>query len=75
MYVVNSYDLVKRSIDFVNEHGGWTDPIAMLSKNEYSRSVTFRLYSEDGYPVFNDRGISEIKEIWGRDEINKYVAP
>ena len=49
--------------------------IGMFLKDEYSRSVTFRLYSGDGYPVFNDRGISEIKEIWGRDEIIKYVAP
>lgn len=73
--LLNSYDLVKRSIDFVNGHGGWTDPYRYVSKNEYSRSVTFRLYSGDGYPVFNDRGISEIKEIWGRDEIIKYERP
>ena len=74
-YVENSYDLVKRSIDFVNEHGGWTDPYRFVSKNEGNRSVTFRLYSRDGYPVFNERGTSEITEIWGRDEINKYIRP
>jgi regulatory protein YycH of two-component signal transduction system YycFG len=74
-YLNSSYDLVKRSIDFVNEHGGWTDPYRYISKNEYNRSVTFRLYSMDGYPVFNESGISEITEVWGRDEINKYVRP
>ncbi|MEH7414031.1 two-component system activity regulator YycH [Neobacillus drentensis] len=74
-FVESSYDLVKRSIDFVNEHGGWTDPFRYVSKSEYKRSVTFRLYSTDGYPIFNDSGLSEINEEWGRDEINKYVRP
>jgi regulatory protein YycH of two-component signal transduction system YycFG len=74
-YLYSSFDLVKRSIDFVNEHGGWTDPYRFVSKNEFNRSVTFRLYSIDGYPVFNERGISEITEVWGRDEISKYIRP
>jgi regulatory protein YycH of two-component signal transduction system YycFG len=74
-YVETPYDLVKRSIDFVNEHGGWTDPYRFVSKNEFIHSITFRLYSRDGYPVFNDRGSSEVTEIWGRDQINKYVRP
>ncbi|MBV7505050.1 hypothetical protein KW850_07260 [Bacillus sp. sid0103] len=74
-YINTSYDLVKRSIDFVNEHGGWTDPYRYVYKNEYTHSVTFRLYSRDGYPVFSGNGISEISEVWGRDEINKYIRP
>lgn len=74
-YVENSYDLVKRSIDFVNEHGGWTDEFRYVAKDEYKRSVTFRLYSRDGYPVFNEFGLSEITEEWGRNEINKYIRP
>ncbi|MDR7239103.1 YycH family regulatory protein [Neobacillus drentensis] len=74
-YVNSSYDLVKRSIDFVNEHGGWTDPYRYVYKNEFTHSVTFRLYNMEGYPVFNGNGISEINEVWGRDEINKYIRP
>ncbi|XJZ27301.1 YycH family regulatory protein [Bacillota bacterium Lsc_1132] len=68
-------DLVKRSIDFVNEHGGWTDSYRYVGKDELQHKVTFRLYSDDGYPVFNDSGMSEINETWGRTEINKYVRP
>lgn len=74
-YVENSYDLVKKSIDFVNEHGGWTDPYRYVAKNEFSRSVTFRLYTDDGYPVFNERGLSEIFEVWGRNELSIYTRP
>ncbi|MFL6561054.1 MAG: YycH family regulatory protein [Bacillus sp. (in: firmicutes)] len=74
-FINTSYDLVKRSIDFVNEHGGWTDPYRYVYKNEFTHSVTFRLYSMEGYPVFNGNGISEINEVWGRDEISKYIRP
>lgn len=74
-YVSTSYDLVKRSIDFVNEHGGWTDPYRFVYKNDYNQTVTFRLYSTDGVPVFNELGMSEMTEVWGRDEINKYIRP
>jgi regulatory protein YycH of two-component signal transduction system YycFG len=74
-YMDSSYDLVKRSIDFVNGHGGWTDSYRFVAKSEYQRSVTFRLYSMDGYPIFNEEGLSEINQVWGRDEINKYVRP
>jgi regulatory protein YycH of two-component signal transduction system YycFG len=74
-YYASTYDLVKRSIDFINEHGGWTDPYRYVAKDEYKQSVTFRLYSLDGIPVFNERGLSEIEEVWGRDEISKYERP
>ncbi|NRD77392.1 hypothetical protein HPT25_07750 [Bacillus sp. BRMEA1] len=74
-FIDTPYDLVKRSIDFVNEHGGWTDDFRYVSQNIYRSSVSFRLYSMNGYPVFNDTGLSEIEEMWGQNEINKYVRP
>lgn len=74
-YVDNSYDLLMRSIDFINGHGGWTDPYRYVEKDVKGKSVKFRLYSPDGYPVFNERGMSEIQEVWGRDEITKYARP
>lgn len=74
-YVGNSYDLLNKSIDFVNGHGGWTDSYRYVSMDELNQKVTFRLYSTEGYPVFNERGMSEVTEVWGRDEINKYIRP
>ena len=64
-----------RSIDFINGHGGWTDPYRYVAMDVKRKSVKFRLYSVDGYPVFNESGMSEIQEVWGRDEITKYVRP
>jgi regulatory protein YycH of two-component signal transduction system YycFG len=74
-YIDSPYDLVKRSIDFVNEHGGWTDDFRFVSQNVYKSSVTFRMYSMNGYPIFNETGLAEIDEVWGQNEINKYVRP
>lgn len=74
-YTESSNDLVKRSIDFVNDHGGWTDAYRYVDKDDAHHRVTFRLYSVDGYPVFNEDGISEINEEWGPNDINKYVRP
>jgi regulatory protein YycH of two-component signal transduction system YycFG len=72
-FVENSKNLLKRSIDFVNEHGGWIDSYRYVEKDDSSHHVTFRLFSEEGYPVFNEDGLSEIRETWGKNDINKYV--
>lgn len=72
-YVENPRNLIKRSIDFVNEHGGWTDDYRYAEKDDPSHRVTFRLYSEEGYPVFNEDGLSEITETWGKSDITKYM--
>lgn len=72
-YMESSKSLLKRSIDFVNEHGGWIDSYRYVEKEDNSHHVTFRLFSEEGYPVFNEDGLSEIRETWGKNEINKYV--
>ena len=42
--------------------------------NETNQSVSFRLYN-DGHPVFNQLGMSEIKEIWGDEQIYSYERP
>ena len=72
-FVESSKGLLKRSIDFVNEHGGWTDSYRYVEKDDPSHHVAFRLYSEEGFPVFNLDGLSEINETWGKNDINKYV--
>ena len=70
----NPADLLKRSIDFVNSHGGWTDNYRYFEMNKYEYSTVFRLFMK-GYPVFNGDGMSEIRERWGEQEIYKYDRP
>lgn len=69
-----SKNLLKRSIDFVNEHGGWTNNYRFVYMDEMKHNVIFRLYDDNGFPVFSERrGISEINETWGQSEIKEYV--
>ncbi|MEH7123476.1 two-component system activity regulator YycH [Bacillus sp. JJ1532] len=70
---LTSKSLLKRSIDFVNDHGGWTDNYRFVEMDETSRQVLFRIYDDKGYPIFSEgSGISEIRETWGQSEIYKY---
>ncbi|ANB61355.1 yycH family protein [Anoxybacillus amylolyticus] len=70
----DSAALIQKSIDFVNEHGGWTDMYHFAEWDQEKRKVVFRLYANN-YPVFNDYGMSEIIQIWGTNEVNKYQRP
>ncbi|MBP2242656.1 regulatory protein YycH of two-component signal transduction system YycFG [Cytobacillus eiseniae] len=68
-----SNNLLKRSIDFINEHGGWTGDYRYVDVDESTHDVLFRLYESNGYPIFSEEyGISEISHTWGQNEIIEY---
>lgn len=66
--------ILQKSIDFVNDHGGWTDTYYFDRLDENDKKVTFRLFA-NGYPVFNRYGMAEIVQIWGENEIINYQRP
>lgn len=66
--------IIQKSIDFVNEHGGWTDTYYFAGWNEKNRKVIFRLMTNN-YPVFNEFGMSEVVQEWGDMEIVEYQRP
>ncbi|MFE8702000.1 YycH family regulatory protein [Cytobacillus sp. FJAT-54145] len=66
-------NILQKSIDFVNGHGGWTDPYRYVGMDPLGQSIVFRLYDPNGYPIFSDTGISEVLQVWGENEINKYL--
>ncbi|RLQ93990.1 YycH family regulatory protein [Falsibacillus albus] len=70
----NPNELIRKSIDFVNEHAGWTDTYEYFSMNPEQSKVSYILI-KNGIPVFNEDGMSEIVQYWGKDEINKYIRP
>lgn len=70
---VRSGNLLQRSIDFVNSHGGWTDNYYYVGLDETEQTVLFRLYDTSGYPIFNNNGMSEILQIWGEAGIYQYL--
>ncbi|CAH0128670.1 Two-component system WalR/WalK regulatory protein YycH [Peribacillus simplex] len=71
----SSSDLLQKSIDFINDNAGWEDNnyrFAYMSENE--QRVVFRLFV-NGYPAFNESGMTEIEQIWGKEEIYSYDRP
>ncbi|WP_164525658.1 YycH family regulatory protein [Siminovitchia acidinfaciens] len=67
-------DLLKKSIEFINEHAGWTDNYKYFSIDPSTQKTTFQLFLK-GYPVFNREGMSEIKLYWGKEEVYQYRRP
>lgn len=74
-YLSGSTNLLRQSIDFINQHYGWTDPYRFVYLDEATQRVTFRLYSMDGFPIFNEDGLSEINQFWGKNEITRLTRP
>lgn len=68
-------ELLVNTIDFINEHGGWTDDFRFSYMNPISRYVKFQLYVQ-GLPVYSDSaGTTEIAQIWGDTRIFRYIRP
>ncbi|MEH7386148.1 two-component system activity regulator YycH [Bacillus sp. JJ1521] len=67
-------DLIQTSIDFVNEHVGWTDDYRFFSWNKESQTTVFKLYVKN-IPVFSSRGLTDITQHWENNEIVKYKHP
>ncbi|WP_407406711.1 YycH family regulatory protein [Peribacillus sp.] len=71
----SSSELLEKSIDFINDHAGWEGSnyrFDYMSENE--QRVVFRLFI-DGYPAFNEYGMTEIEQIWGKEDIYSYQRP
>lgn len=67
-------ELLEDTIDFVNEHGGWTDEYRFSKMNFSTRYVSFKLYVR-GIPVLDGNTPTEIEQVWGEEAIYQYKRP
>lgn len=67
-------ELLSDTIDFVNEHGGWTDGFRYMSMNPLSRYVKFQLFLH-GLPVYGETTSTEMTQVWGNHRILSYTRP
>ncbi|MEH7382022.1 two-component system activity regulator YycH [Bacillus sp. JJ1533] len=67
-------DLIQTSIDFVNEHVGWTDDYRFFSWNKETQTTVFKLYVKN-IPVFSSNRLADITQHWENNEIVKYTHP
>lgn len=78
-YKDNTEDLLQRSINFINNHGGFTDNYRYSGMDREEKSVLFRMYNSNGYPIFGQNetmqnaSMSEIRLVWGESDISRYV--
>jgi regulatory protein YycH of two-component signal transduction system YycFG len=66
--------LLQKSMDFVNDHGGWTDDYHFFSSSTVENKIVYRLFMEN-HPVFNENHMAEVTQEWGTNSIRKYERP
>jgi regulatory protein YycH of two-component signal transduction system YycFG len=70
----NPVDLIQNSLNFVNEHNGWTDDYRYFRMNTATRQINYQLYFA-GLPVFSRDTLTEISQYWGVDRVYRYFRP
>lgn len=68
-------ELMSTTIEFVNDHSGWTDDYRYSYMNPVSRYIKFQLH-DNGIPVFSDvPNAAEITEVLGDSRVFRYSRP
>lgn len=66
--------LFQKSMEYVNDHGGWTDDYHFYSLSSVENKIVYRLFMEN-HPVFNENNMAELTQEWGSNSISKYERP
>lgn len=72
VYDLEPEEMILKSIEFINDHSGWTDSFSLMEWSRPNHTVNFQLMV-NGYPVFNQTGATKIYESWRDNEIYEYV--
>ncbi len=67
-------ELIQSSLNFVNEHNGWTDDYRYSRMNPKDQQVDYQLYFQ-GLPVFSNDTATEITQYWGINRVYRYIRP
>ena len=59
-------DLFFDTVNFVNEHGGWTNDYRYFGMNALTQQIDYRLFLGN-QPVFSDTTATEMELMWGAD--------
>ncbi|WP_162287807.1 YycH family regulatory protein [Indiicoccus explosivorum] len=67
-------DLVFNTLDFLNEHGGWTDDYRYFAIDPLNQYIRYQMFV-GGLPVFSDELSTRIEQWWGNTGIYNYYRP
>ncbi|WP_177184500.1 YycH family regulatory protein [Psychrobacillus sp. OK032] len=67
-------ELIQQSLNFINEHSGWTDDYRYSRINNSTKQVSYQLHFQ-GMPVFSKDPETEINLSWGTNRVYRYIRP
>ncbi|AQQ54910.1 YycH family regulatory protein [Planococcus lenghuensis] len=67
-------ELVFNTLDFLNEHGGWTDDYRYFGIKPLDQNIQYQLFVA-GLPVFSDTLETTIEQWWGNRGVYVYLRP
>ena len=72
--LISATDLLDRSFEFINEHGGMTADYRLTSVAPETSRVDYQLFMQ-GNPVFSEDIATTISTTWGQKRIFRYNRP
>ncbi|MFC4354784.1 YycH family regulatory protein [Chryseomicrobium palamuruense] len=70
----DSARLITNSIEFVNEHEGWTDDYRLSRINANTQQISYQLHLK-GLPVYSDSMATDLTQYWGLNDVYRYIRP
>ncbi|MEG0386354.1 MAG: two-component system activity regulator YycH [Solibacillus sp.] len=71
---IPSARLLSDSIDFINDHGGFTGDFRFSSMNVGKHETQYQLFVQ-GYPIYSSETTARIITTWGENRIFRYRRP
>ncbi len=68
------YEIIRRSIEFTNDHDGWTDEFYLDTIDDESNEIGYRMYY-DGLPLFDIGNHTMIQQTWEDNRIRQFLRP
>ncbi|MCP3032161.1 two-component system activity regulator YycH [Halobacillus sp. A1] len=72
---LNSYDLLERSVNFINTHEGWTDTFRLSELNPSNSSIVYNMYFNDIPLLSSADDVHRIRLEYDGEEEQRYVRP
>ena len=71
---MSTEDVIRRSVNFTNDHYGWTDEYLLDEVFAQTNTVKFRMYY-GGYPIFENNDATDITQTWTNNELYEMTRP
>ncbi|WP_188207439.1 YycH family regulatory protein [Alkalibacillus aidingensis] len=67
-------DLIRRSVEFTNDHSGWTDDFQLDHIEQETNTLSYRMHYE-GLPIFDANGHWVMEQTWYENDLQAFSRP